>query len=118
MLPKKHRITKQTEFDSFFGGKFKQAKGRSFTTPHFIFKSKQTALDCPRFGFVVSNKIDNRATVRNRLRRQSRDIIHTNLDKFKQNVDCLLVFKKGVEKMDFAGLEKELLFIFKTTRLL
>ena len=101
MLPKKHRITKQTEFDSFFGGKFKQAQGRSFTTTHFIFKSKMNNLGCPRFGFVVSNKIDNRATVRNRLRRQSREVIHANLEKFKQPVDCLLVFKRGVEKNGF-----------------
>lgn len=118
MLARKFRITKQTEFDAFFGVKFKKAQGRNFTTANFIFKSKKNGLDSPRFGFVVSNKIDNRSTVRNRVKRQAREIIRLNLDKFKQPVDCLLVFKKGAEKLDFADLEKELLFIFKTTKLL
>jgi len=118
MLARKFRITKQTDFDAFFGAKFKKAQGRNFTTANFIFKSKKNELNRPRFGFVVSNKIDNRSTVRNRIKRQVREIIRLNLEKFKQPVDCLFVFKKGAEKLAFADLEKELMFIFKTTRLL
>jgi len=118
MLPKKFRITKQVEFDAFFGVKFKQAGGRNFTTPNFIFKSQKNTVEHPRFGFVISNKIDNRAVVRNRLRRQTSEIIRLNLDNFKQKLDCLLIFKKGAEKLDYEGLEKDLIRIFKTTRLL
>ncbi|KKQ79177.1 MAG: Ribonuclease P protein component [Parcubacteria group bacterium GW2011_GWC2_38_7] len=118
MLQKIYRITKQLEFDSFFGAKFKNARGRNFSTANFIFKSKLNGLKNARFGFVISNKIDNRAVVRNRLRRHTIETIRPNLDKFKQNLDCLLVFKKGAQNLDHEKLEKELLGIFKTIRML
>ncbi|KKR08252.1 MAG: Ribonuclease P protein component [Parcubacteria group bacterium GW2011_GWC2_39_14] len=118
MLQKIYRITKQLEFDAFFGNKFKQARGRNFSTANFIFKSKPNGLKNSRFGFVISNKIDNRAVVRNRLRRYTRETIRLNLDKFKQNLDCLIVFKKGSQTLDHEKLEKEILGIFKTIRLL
>jgi ribonuclease P protein component len=86
MLKKKYRLLKETNFN----------KGSFFTCPFFILKIAKNEKSFSRFGFVVSKKIDKRATARNRIKRQIRVCIETNLDKIKPGYDMLFLLKKSI----------------------
>ncbi len=107
MLKRLHRITKKTDFDKFFGSEFKKAKGYSASSNHLILKSLKNDLDISRFAFVISTKIDKRATKRNLVKRRLREIFRLNLNKFKQGYDILIITKKGIVDLSFNDLEKE-----------
>lgn len=44
-----------------------------------------------RFGFVVSAKVDKRATVRNRIKRLLREAVQRMLPDLSQGIDCVIV---------------------------
>lgn len=71
---------------------FKRSSG--FSTPYFNLKIQTNRESVSRFGFVVSKKIDKRATVRNRVKRVLRSCIEESLPKIKQGYDLLFVLKK------------------------
>lgn len=58
---------------------------------------------------VVSQKIDKRATVRNRLRRQIREI----LKPLSPSLGLIVITKKSVLERDFSAMRRELLGLFK-----
>ncbi len=66
------------------------------TLPQFLLKKQENGLSVNRFGIVVSKKVDNRAVVRNRVKRFFRTAL-MNLGK-KMNVghDILIVVKKEI----------------------
>ena len=90
MLPKENRLQKNREFQKIFR--------KSFTTntKNLIFKvyknPSRTGRKC-RFGFVVSNKIEKRATKRNALRRRLRKITYNLLSEFSFGYDVIVVVK-------------------------
>jgi ribonuclease P protein component len=96
MLEKKLRLRKETKFD----------KSQSFTSPFFVLKFTKNEQTFSRFGFVVSKKIDKRAVVRNRLKRQIRSCIETNLDKIASGYDLLFVLKKPLLKKTTAEIKR------------
>jgi len=84
MLKKKYRLLKETKFD----------RKDLYTSPFFVLKLAKNEKSFSRFGFVVSKKIDKRATVRNRIKRQIRVCIEDNFDKIKPGHDMLFILKK------------------------
>ncbi len=118
MLDKKNRITKQKEFDAFFGREFKQKKGRNTAGQLLIVKCFNNGIDNPRFGFIISNKIDKRATGRNKIKRQLREIIRLKLDKLKIKNDCLIIVKSAIKDKEYLVIEKELIYLLKQVGLL
>ncbi len=84
MLKKKFRLLKETKFD----------KKNSYTSPFFALKTAKNEESFSRFGFIVSKKIDKRATVRNRLKRQIRVFIETNLEDIETGYDIMFILKK------------------------
>lgn len=73
-LPKQHRLPTKYYF------KRVKSLGTSFSTPYFflnIAPSKDSSFT--RFGFIISTKIDKRATVRNRIRRLLSEIIRLEI---------------------------------------
>jgi len=84
MLKKKYRLLKETKFN----------KKDFYASPFFVLKVAKNEKSFSRFGFIVSKKIDKRATVRNRIKRQIRVCIETNLDKIKPGHDMLFILKK------------------------
>lgn len=109
MLQKKFRITKQKEFDRFFGLKFKKKRGQNVAGAVFVVKSLKNDLLLCRFGFIVPNTIDKRATVRNRIKRQLREIVRIKIDKFKAGFDVLIIVKPTAKGKNYKQLETELL---------
>lgn len=118
MLMKKFRITKDNEFSEFFGKKFKDNKGRNFSTANLVLKVFNNKLENPRFGLMVSNKVDKRAVIRNRIRRQIRELLRLRINEFKEKYDCLFVVQKGTVNLTRDQLQKEVLSLLEKARLL
>jgi len=105
MLPKKHRINRKL---------FKEVakKGKSFSYPYFSVKIAPNGENQSRFTFVVSSKVAKRAVDRNKIKRRARNIVAKNLNKIKNPINAIIFFKKGVEKLTFAELQKQINDIF------
>jgi ribonuclease P protein component len=118
MLDKKNRITKQKEFDQFFGKEFKQKKGQNVAGKFVILKCFDNETEDTRFAFVVSNKVDKRATHRNKIRRQLRSIIRDNASCLKKGKDCLIIIKPSIKDKEFIDVEKEFTLLLKKVKLI
>lgn len=116
MLPKQNRITKQREFDQFFGRDFRKRGGQNISSPYLILKSLPATTKFIRFGFILSNKIDNRAAVRNRIKRQMREIVHPLLVRLNLKRDFLFVVQKEIKKIDFPKIQAEMHYLLQRIR--
>jgi len=118
MLPRKNRITTQNQFDRFFGRDFKKLKGRNVSADFLFIKVLPAESDVFRVGFMVNNKVDKRATMRNKIKRQLREIFHASLPKIKDKVDVLVVVNKKIVGKEYSEMEKVVLDLLKRTRIL
>jgi ribonuclease P protein component len=66
----------------------------SFTTPSLLVKFSSNQLPYSRFGFIISKKVDKRATVRNRVKRMIRSCIEASLPQIKSGYDMLYIIRK------------------------
>jgi ribonuclease P protein component len=65
----------------------------------------------PRFGFVISNKIDKRATRRNALKRHIRAVIEEKLVQIPNGTDVVVQVKKPFDyPYDYRVIKEEVLF--------
>jgi len=106
MLPKLYRLRKERDF------KILVQQGKSFFLKELGLKYLKNNLDYSRFGFVVSTKIDKRATVRNKIKRRLREIIYQNLKKIKLGFDILILTRPEIKKLDFRQIKEILEKIF------
>ena len=70
-----------------------------------------------RFGFVISKKIDNRSTVRNRTKRVFRSCIEELLQKIVDGYDMLFILYKNAVGQKRNKLFNEIEELFKSGRL-
>ena len=71
-----------------------------------------------RFGFVVSKKISNKATVRNKVKRRLRDAVSGVLKGIKKPVDVIIIALSGIETREFSEIQETITNIFKKVKLL
>ena len=116
MLKKENRVHKKREFDQFFGVNFKKNRGFNSSSPNLILKILFSNDKKSKFGFIVSNQVDKRATTRNLLKRRLREIVRLNLGKFKLPIDAIILAKVSAKKLEYPALEKELISLFKRVR--
>lgn len=69
---------------------------KTFQTQELILKISENQNAESRFGFVVSKKIDKRASTRNKIKRILRSCIEEKLEKIKPGFDFLIITKKIV----------------------
>lgn len=112
MLPRKYRLAKEKDF------KMLARKGTSFFVKELGIKYLKNNLPHSRFAFIVSNKIDQRATVRNKIKRRLREIIHQKLGKIKKGLDILIITKPEIKNFDFWQIKKILEKILTRANLL
>lgn len=105
MLSKKHKINKKL-FEEIL------KKGKIFSSDYLHIKTLSIPEKHSVFAFVVSFKVTKKAVERNKLKRRARHIIKKILPKIKKGLGVIIFFKKGVEKMTFPELEKEINDIF------
>lgn len=103
MLAKINRLAKKSDIDNLF------QRGKRAFCPFFAVRFWENGRENSRFAIVVANKVTKKATVRNRLRRQIREIIRLNLSKFSNNYDILINISKDCLEKDYWELEKNLI---------
>jgi len=94
MLNKSHRIQHNKEYQRIY------KDSRPIYVGNLILRLKKNNLSdtdksVTRFGFVVSNKIDKRATRRNNLKRKLRGIADELLSEIKSGYDIVLIVKNN-----------------------
>lgn len=108
MLVSKNRLRKKRDIDNVF------KKGKTITGSFIFLRIVKNNLDINRFAFVISTKISKKAVVRNKIRRQLREIIKKDILKTKQGFDFILIAKSQIINQDFKGIEKEINAIFNS----
>ena len=69
-------------------------------TKEFVIYYKENDLNKKRFGIAISNKIGN-AVTRNKLKRQTKEIIDKLKTLFKNDTDYIIMIRKGCLETSF-----------------
>lgn len=107
MLSKTNRLTRKKDFDEVF------KKGKSFKSGFLIFKALKNSSKEKRIGFVVSKKVSNKATTRNKVKRRLRAAVLKELGSIKKPADIIIIALPGAEKMEFPQIQKIIAGFFK-----
>jgi ribonuclease P protein component len=107
MLKKANRLNLEKDFQKIFHD------GKLRRTEILDIRVRANNASCSRFGFIVSSKVDKRAVVRNRLRRQMSEIIKNNFKNIASGFDIVLVAKKEIIGKPFFEIEESLKNILK-----
>lgn len=83
---------------------------KPFKYKGFIVYVENLDQDNYHFGISVSKKIGN-AVVRNKIKRQIRDIISRN--NYEKNVNCIIIVRKSYLEEEFITNSNDLSYIFK-----
>jgi len=102
MLAKINRIKKKKDFETIF------KNSKSVKNNLFILKMAKNNLGINRFGFVVSQKISKKATVRNKVRRRLAEVVKTEIKNIKTGIDFILITLPGIEKKEFSEIKESL----------
>jgi ribonuclease P protein component len=102
MLPKTNRLKSKKDFDRVF------KEGKGFKEGPLFLKIAKNNLGNVRFGFVVSKKVSKKATLRNKLKRQMRELIRLRLGRIKKGIDGVLIISSKGANEKFQKLEKSL----------
>lgn len=101
-LPKEFRLKKQKEFD-----KVKQ-QGQTVHSSLFVVSYIDNQSDGPKFGFVVSKKIDKKAVVRNKIRRRLSEAIRCLFPQLKKDIYAVFLVKKRIKEANFKEIKEEI----------
>ena len=97
MLSKNHRLS------SVILKNYKTKKGT-----YFVAKYAKNNSSVSRFAFIISKIIDNRAVVRNSLKRKLSISIQENFDKIVSGVDFVLIPNKKATEASLEDLKKDI----------
>ena len=81
----------------------------------FIIYYKENNLTNVRFGISVSKKIGN-AVVRNKIKRQMKNIIDNNKNLFKKETDYIIIIRRGILDCTFHQIEENLINLLKNNK--
>jgi ribonuclease P protein component len=135
MLAKENRLRKEKDFGAIFKG------GKTFKEGFLVLKTIKNNLDIDRFGFIISQKVSKKATVRNRIKRKIREIIRVNIknslsknifcchpantskkesvkDNKKDGLDAALIILPGIDKENFLETKENLIKLLKKANLI
>jgi len=104
-------LRKKKEFDQVF------ASGHSFYSPILGIKAHKNKLELNRFGIIISTKISKKAVIRNRLRRQIREILRHSLPKTENNYDLVIIVLDKIIGKEFGEIKEVLLKTYQSLRL-
>ena len=103
MLPKKYRLRKRKEIEEIF------KKGNSKNSDLVFIKFLKNNLENPRFCFIVSKKISNKAVERNKVKRLLREVVRKEiLPNLKTNCDYLIIAKPLILNKNYWQIKKDL----------
>jgi len=111
MLKKSNRITKDKEFDRVF------KTGQSFYTKLLGIKAADNGLELNRLGVLISTKVSKRAVVRNKLKRQIKEIIQAELPGLKIGKDLVIIVFSQILDKKFEEIKALVLMALKKLKL-
>lgn len=91
-------------------------KGKRFSSTHFTIIVAPCKRKCAKFGIVISKKI-GKAVVRNKKRRQIKEIIRPIIKTFIPN-QYVIVAKENIVEVDFNILKVEIVSFFAKNKFL
>lgn len=104
-------LKRKKDFDNLFN------KGRSTASHYLVLYWNPNTKGKNRYGFSISKRI-GKAVVRNKLKRRLKEIIRKNIDSCKvTGYDILIIARRPVNNLDYNGLKKNLLSLFKKANL-
>lgn len=112
MLPKLNRITKDKEFEEIF--RF----GKSSFNAIIGVKALRKKIDYNKYGIIVSAKISKKATERNKIKRQIREIIRFNLSQMRQGYMVVIICLPKIKEKKFEYMQNSLVKHFRRLGLL
>jgi ribonuclease P protein component len=111
MLKKINRLTKDKNFNNVFN----PSAGRSKSSYDKITGVKAAANkeECSRFGVLVGTKISKKAVIRNKIKRQIREIIRKNLKNIKSGYDYIIITQPAIKDKGYREIEESMCGNFK-----
>lgn len=101
MLGREFRITAAKEYNNIY------KNGKKIPGKYMIMFILENTLGYNRFGFVTSKKV-GKAVLRNRIKRQLRDLVRRMQPQWKQGYDIVLVVRYRADKVEFDHLKNDL----------
>ena len=109
-MKKSFRVKREKDFKAIF------KDGTSFANRKFVVYQLENQQNHFRVGLSVSKKLGN-AVTRNQIKRRIRHILLSVRERLADNVDFVVIARKGVEGLDYAEMEKNLLHVLKLSKI-
>ena len=109
-MKKRFRVKKEKDFSAIF------KEGESFANRKFVIYRLENNEQHFRVGLSVSKKLGN-AVMRNQIKRRIRHILIEHKNQLVENVDFVVIARKGVEILVYAEMEKNLLHVLKLSKI-
>lgn len=92
----KNSLRRKKDFDQVFNF------GQSFYCSLFIIKLLKNNLDTNRLGIIIGLKVSKKAVIRNKIKRQIREIFKSEFKKnIENNYDIVIIISKNIVDKDF-----------------
>ena len=105
-MKKRFRVKKEKDFNAIF------QEGKSVANRKFVVYRLENSEQHFRVGLSVSKKLGN-AVTRNQIKRRIRHVLITHKDQIIENLDFVVIARKGVEEMNYTEIEKNLLHVLR-----
>ena len=109
-MKKNFRVKREKDFKAIF------KDGMSFANRKFVVYQLENQQNHFRVGLSVSKKLGN-AVTRNQIKRRIRHILQSVKGSLVEHVDFVVIARKGVETLEYAEMEKNLLHVLKLSKI-
>ena len=109
-MKKNFRVKREKDFKAIF------KEGTSFANRKFVIYQLDNQKKHFRVGLSVSKKLGN-AVTRNQIKRRIRHILQNAKVGIAEDVDFVVIARKGVETLGYAEMEKNLLHVLKLSKI-
>ena len=109
-MKKSFRVKREKDFKAIF------KDGTSFANRKFVVYQLENQQNHFRVGLSVSKKLGN-AVTRNQIKRRIRHILQSVKGSLLEHVDFVVIARKGVETLEYAEMEKNLLHVLKLSKI-
>jgi ribonuclease P protein component len=107
----KHSLRNKKDFDQVFKA------GQSFYCPILGLKAFKNNLGYNRFGIMVGLKVSKKAVVRNKIKRQIREILRKNVVDGKSGYDFVVIILAKIIEKSRQEIEESFIKAYKSLRL-
>lgn len=101
MLKKENRLRHTKDIENVW------KNGKTIAGKLVFLKIIKNKKNISRFGFIVSSKISKKAVIRNKIKRQLREIIRHNLDKIKTGIDVTIIAKQEIINKEYQEIKND-----------